>query len=58
MSYRPLTAEQMALVLPELRSSFDVGQFVNSQEPLDPECEKILHDNLWELYERSEGEKQ
>jgi hypothetical protein len=56
MSYRPLTAEQMALVLPELRNNFDVVQFVNSQEPLDPEFEQILHDNLWDLYE-SEGEQ-
>jgi hypothetical protein len=56
MSYHPLTAEQMALVLPELRNNFDVVRFVEGQETLDPEFEKILHDNLWELYEK-EGEQ-
>lgn len=26
--------------------------FLNSQEPLGEEFAKVLHDNLWELYER------
>lgn len=56
MSYQLLTAEQLALVLPGLRNNFDVVRFVESQEPLGPEFEKVLHDNLWELYEK-EGEQ-
>ena len=26
-------------------------KFIKSQKELDPEFNKILHDNLWELYE-------
>ena len=28
--------------------------FINNQKPLDAESDKILHDNLWNLYESSE----
>lgn len=27
-------------------------KWLDAQERLGPECEKVLHDNLWELYAR------
>lgn len=30
-----------------------LDKFISSQKRLDPEAEKILNDNLWDLYARS-----
>ena len=29
-------------------------ELLEKQKPLDPEFAKILHENLWDLYERSD----
>jgi len=29
-----------------------IANFIKKQEPLGEEFEKVLHDNLWELYEK------
>lgn len=30
----------------------NLEEFVKTQEPLGGEFEKVLHDNLWDLYEK------
>jgi hypothetical protein len=40
--------------LDKLHSGFNetIIELIKSQVELDPECNRILHDNLWDLYER------
>lgn len=34
-----------------------IQQFISKQEHLDPEIERIISENLWELYEGTENGK-
>ena len=44
-------SEDIDQQLSETVSTF-YAQFISNQEPLGKEFEQILHDNLWDLYER------
>lgn len=35
-----------------------VSKFFSEQKPLEPEFQKVLYDNLWDLYSKSEDDKQ
>lgn len=41
----------VSMSLKDWKATHTITEFVNNQQPLSSEFEKILHDNLWELYE-------